>query len=73
MDDDRKIEIIADILDVELDDLSPEDILEDKDEWDSVAILSFIAMMDDEFDREVKGADIRQFITVKDAMDFMKA
>lgn len=46
--------------------------LADLDSWDSVALLSFIAMMDEKFNKEVKGAVIRQFVTIQDAMDIMK-
>jgi acyl carrier protein len=52
--------------------ITPETALSDLDEWDSVAILSFIAMMDDEFGKEVKGSVIRQFVTVQDALDCME-
>ncbi|MBE5923079.1 MAG: acyl carrier protein [Lachnospiraceae bacterium] len=66
-----KIKILKEILDCESE-ITPETALSDLDEWDSVAILSFIAMMDDEFGKEVKGSVIRQFVTVQDALDCME-
>ena len=43
----------------------------DIEEWDSVAILSFIAMMDEEFNKAVKGAEIREAKTVQDLFELM--
>ena len=71
MANEKKLELIADILDVDVDELSPEKELAEFD-WDSVAILSFIAMMDEEFGKEMKGAEIKKFVTVQDAMDVME-
>lgn len=68
----KKMELIAEILDVDVEDISPETVLADIEEWDSVAALSFIAMMDDEFGKEVKGAQIKQFVTIQDALDIME-
>ena len=67
----NKMELLADILDVDADELSPEKELAEFD-WDSVAILSFIAMMDEEFGKEMKGAEIKKFVTVQDALNVME-
>ena len=67
----QKMELIADILDVDVEELSPEKELAEFD-WDSVAILSFIAMMDEEFGKEMKGAEIKKFITIQDALNAME-
>ncbi len=72
MTDNEKLEAIAEIMDLDASEISPEMKLADLDSWDSVALLSFIAMMDEKFNKEVKGAVIRQFVTVQDAMDIMK-
>lgn len=66
----QKMELIADILDREVDELSPDMTLSDL-EWDSVISLSYIAMMDEEFGKEVKGAQIKAFKTLQDALDLM--
>lgn len=68
----KKLELLADVLDVEVEELDPSKNLEEFDEWDSVAVLSFIAMIDEEFGREIKGAEIRAFVTVQDALDAME-
>lgn len=68
----EKLENIAEILDLDAEDLKEETVLEEFEEWDSVAILSFIAFMDEEFGKAVKGAEIRKLKTVKDLMDMME-
>lgn len=68
----EKLELIADIVDVEVDELKPEMEFAELENWDSVAALSFIAMMDEEFGKEVKGADIKKFKTIQDALDLME-
>lgn len=73
MSDQEKLEKIAEIMDLEVEDLKEEALLSDYEEWDSVAVLSFIALMDEEFGKAVKGAEIKEFVTIKDVMDTMKA
>ena len=68
----EKITLLAEVLDCEAENLAPDTILADIEEWDSVAILSFIAMMDEEFDKSIKGSEIRQFVTVSDALKVME-
>ena len=67
----KKLELLADILDVDVDELAPEKGLTEFD-WDSVAILSFIAMMDEEFEKEMKGTEVKKFVTVQDALNVME-
>lgn len=66
------MELLAEILDLEVEELTPETKLSTLAEWDSIAILSFIAMMDEEFGKAVKGAEIKQFETIQDAMNVME-
>ena len=68
----KKLELLAEILDVEVEELKPEAELADVN-WDSVAALSFIALMDEEFEKEVKGTDIKKLETVQDVLDMMEA
>lgn len=67
----KKLELLADILDMDAGDLTPETELSSL-EWDSVTALSFIAMVDEEFGKEVKGAQIKNFVTVQDALNLME-
>lgn len=69
----EKMEKLAEILDLEVDEIDENGVLEDIDEWDSVARLSFIAMMDEEFGKAVKGSQVRGFVTVQDVLNAMEA
>lgn len=68
----QKIKMLEEILDLEEGTLSPETVLKDLEEWDSVAFLSFIAMMDDEFGKTIKGSLIKEQKTVADLMALME-
>ena len=68
----EKIEMLADVLDVDADSLTPETEMSSL-EWDSLAVLSFIAMMDSEFSKAITGKEVRAFKTVQDALDVMEA
>ncbi len=72
MTDEKKLELLAEILDCDVEDLSPEMELSSF-EWDSVAVLSFIAMMDEEYGKAVKGAEIKKLVTIQDALDIMES
>ena len=68
----EKLEKIEEILDLEIGALGENDVLSDYEEWDSVAVLSFIALMDEEFGKTIKGSDIRELVIVKDLMNMME-
>ena len=68
----EKMEHLCDIMDLEIEELNEDMILEDIEEWDSVAVLSFIALMDEEFGKAIKGADIRSLKSVKDLLNVME-
>lgn len=72
MSNEKKMEMLAEILDLEVEELTPETKLSTLAEWDSIAILSFIAMIDEEFGKGIKGAEIKQFETIQDAMNVME-
>ena len=68
----EKIEIIADILEVEPDEVQEDMVLEDFETWDSVAVLSVIAMMDEHFWENPHASGIRSYIKVGDLMKNME-
>ena len=45
--------------------------LSELDEWDSMAKLSLIVLMDDECGKQLTGDDIKTFETVQDIINFM--
>ena len=72
MDKTRKIELLAEILDVETDEIDENMALSEISEWDSLAILSFIVMMGEEFGKEVSGEEVKKLGTVKDVLNMME-
>ena len=68
----EKIEIIADILEVEPDEVQEDMVLEDFETWDSVAVLSVIAMMDEHLGKYPHASEIRSYIKVGDLMKNME-
>lgn len=73
MTNEKKLEMLEEMLELDAGTLKPETLLSDLEEWDSIAVISFIALMDDEFDKLVKGKDIKEKETIGDIMDLMEA
>ncbi len=67
----EKILEIADILEMETDEFTPDSNLEDLETWDSVAILSFIALMNDKFNKFPNASDINRLKTIEDLLEAM--
>ncbi len=68
----EKMALIEEVLDVEEGSLSPETLLSDVDEWDSISALSLIVMLDENFDRTISGAQIKALESVKDILAYME-
>lgn len=71
MTNEEKIAMLEDILELENGTLGAETELASVDEYDSMAKLSLIVLMDDEFNKKLTGEKIREFKTVQDILDFM--
>lgn len=59
------IEKFAEALERE-DEIKMEDEFREYDEWSSLAYLSIIAFMDDEYDTQIEEADFKKLRTVQD-------
>lgn len=68
----EKLALIEEALDTEEGALTPETNLEDVDEWDSIAALSLIAMLDDNFSKTLPGKEIKALKTVGDILAHME-
>jgi len=68
----EKLNILEELLSIEKDTLDENSLLEDIEEWDSMAVISLIAMFDGVFGKEIKSEEIKQFRTVKDIIDRME-
>lgn len=71
MTNEEKIAMLEDMLELENGTLSAETELVSVDEYDSMAKLSLIVLMDDEFNKKLSGEQIREFKTVQDILNFM--
>lgn len=72
MSDQEIIELIAEALEIEASEVSPETSLEDIPEYDSMAKLSVIVVMDEEFSKKLTGETMQEFKTVGDIISFAK-
>lgn len=72
MNEQEKIAAIADILEVEKSEINKDTLLDDIETWDSVAVLSFISIMNDEFNKFPNAMEIRGYKTVGDLMAVME-
>ena len=63
--------MLEDMLELENGTLTPEMELKGIAEYDSMAKLSLIVMMDEECGKKLTGEDIQSFNTVQDVLDFM--
>lgn len=68
----QKLNEIAEILEVEIDELSENSVLENFETWDSVAVLSIIAVMNEKFNKFPTAAEIKSYITVGDIVKMME-
>ncbi|MCI8756829.1 MAG: acyl carrier protein [Oscillospiraceae bacterium] len=73
MDNAKKIELLEEMLDVDSGTLKPEMVLEEIDEWDSMAKISLIVLMDEECGKKLTSTELKQFKTIQDIMNFMDA
>lgn len=71
MTNEEKIALIEDMLELDGGSLKPEMELSAIDEYDSMAKLSLIVLMDEECGKKLTGEQIREFKTVGDILAFM--
>lgn len=67
----EKLAELESIMDLDEGTLTPETALADIEEWDSLAALSYVVFMSDEFGKKMSGAQVRAFKTVQDILDTM--
>ena len=66
------IEKFAEALEIETTDvLSTETIFRELEEWDSLAYLSVIAMMDEAFEIQIENVEFKQLKTLGDIMNYI--
>ncbi len=72
MDLNKKMELLAELFELGLNEFTKETVLDDLEEWDSLAAISYVVMMDEEFGVIANPADIKEFKTVQDILNTMK-
>lgn len=70
-DKNQKIRYLEEIMELEEGLLKEDSILSDYEEWDSLSIISYIALMDSRFHKTVSIDEIKKFVTVEDAISKM--
>lgn len=68
----EKLHLLEEIMELDEGTLKEDMILSDIDEWDSISLLSFMAMLDDEFSKVVKGKDIKEKKYVSELLEMME-
>ena len=68
----EKLSLLEEMLDVEEGSLNEEMNLSDVREWDSMAALSIIALLDEKFDKQISANQIKEFKTVSDVLKVME-
>lgn len=72
MDLKEKLALIEETIDTRENVLTPETALNDLDEWDSIAALSLIIMLDKHFEKEISGQEIKALKTIADILAYME-
>lgn len=71
MDISKKLALLEDMMELDEGTLTPETALEEIEEWDSLAKLSLIVLVDEECGKQLTGDQIKAFMCVKDILDCM--
>ena len=71
MDTIKKIALLEEMMELDEGTLTPETNLADIEEYDSMAKLSLIVLMNDEFEKKLNRNQIKEFKTIQDILNFM--
>ena len=69
----EKLNLIAETLDADRAGITPTAVLSTLDEWDSMGVISIIAMLDKKFEVVLTAEQIAELTTVQDILDKMGA
>jgi len=71
MNEKEKLALLEDMMDIDEGSLTADMLLNDVEAWDSMAMLSLVVLMDDEFNKVITADQIRQLHTVRDILSLM--
>lgn len=67
------IDKFADALEMEdVETLTTETVFRELEEWSSLAYLSIIAMIDEDYDTQIENAEFKQLKTIGDIINYIK-
>ena len=69
----EKLSLIEEMLELEAGSLSPEDRLDKYEQWDSLAALSLIVLLDENFGKQISGEKIKGLKTINDILRIMES
>ena len=72
MSNEKKMEMLAEIMELDVSESREDAELSDYDEWDSITALSVIALVDEQFHKNLSGNQVKEFRTIKDVLDVME-
>lgn len=74
MDNTNFIEQFAEALEIEdASVLTTETAFRELEEWDSLAYLNIIAMLDEEYDLQIENADFKKLTTIGDIINYVES
>ncbi len=65
------ISLLSETFELEEGILQEDTVLQDLEEWDSMAKLALIVLVSDEFSKKLTSDDIKKFVVVKDIIDYI--
>ena len=68
----KLIEIVAEALEIDQDNVRNDLILDPEDNWDSIAMLSVIASIDEEFDVQLDGNELAACRSLSQILNLLK-
>ena len=68
MTDEEKLELLAEAMDVEIDELNADDKLADNEAWDSLSMLAFMASVSSKCKKKLTPGELSRAVTVRDAL-----
>lgn len=68
----EKIKLLEDMFGVDEGTLTEDTLLENVDEWNSLAYLSLVVLVSDEFGKKLLSSEVKKFKTVRDILENME-
>ncbi len=71
MTDAKKLELLAEAMDVGVDELHEDDKLTTNEAWDSLSMLAFMASVSSKCKKKIPPNDVMAVVTVRDALNLI--